>query len=206
MEIKTRLNYVEAYVPPRCRKVRYRPVVDFTNIRLREVDKNDMTLAYEDKSYAGRGKIYRYKGHLWAKERLHPSIRDQFEGRIKTALDWLVFCHERYPNYAYPWMDTEERTKENTLKAARCALSRRILVNGELYERVTRPEYLIMTFGSGNGDGTGLFVEYPARRDCGWHFPAHKGDEAVAKATRIALGRGDVDSVKLFKKYIVCYE
>lgn len=206
MKISTWIKFEVPYLPPRCRKMRYRDGEEFVDITLREASKKDMVLAYEDKSYEGKGKIYRYKGKLWAKAKLtHLAKEERFGGKIKTALDWLVYCNEHYSNYFY-YAHDKDRSRAGMVKKAKKVMAKYLLVDGVLYEKLnSKPEYFILTFGCGNGDGTGLFVDYPARRDCGWRFPADKGAEAVAKAKEIAIGRRDFDSAKTFKPYIVCY-
>jgi len=206
MKIKTWIKYEVPYLPPRCRKMRYRDGEEFVDITLREASKKDMVLAYEDKSYDGKGKIYRYKGKLWAKSKLtHIAQEERYGGKIKTALDWLVYCNSHCSTYFY-WSDDKDRSRAGMVKKAKKGMERYLLVDGVLYEKLDgKPEYFILTFGCGNGDGTGLFVCYPARRDCGWHFPAEKGAEAVAKAKEIAIGRRDFDCAKTFKPYIICY-
>lgn len=205
MKIKTWIKYEVPYLPPRCRKMRYRDGEEFVDITLREASKKDMVLAYEDKSYEGKGKIYRYKGKLWAKEKLtHLAKEERYGGKIKTALDWLVYCNQHCSTYFY-WSHDKDRSRSGMVKKAKKNMSKYLLVDGVLYEKTVKPEYFILTFGV-SGDGTGLFVEYPARRDCGWHFPADKGKEAVAKAKEIAIARHDFDSAKTFKEYIVCHE
>lgn len=205
MKIKTWIKFEVPYLPPRCRKMRYRDCEEFVDITLREASKKDMVLAYEDKSYEGKGKIYRYKGKLWAKAKLtHLAKEERFGGKIKTALDWLVYCNEHCTTYFY-WSYDKDRSRAGMVKKAKKNMANWLLVDGVLYEKLNgKPEYHIMTFGV-SGDGTGLFVSYPARRDCGWHFPADKGAEAVAKAKEIAIGRRDFDCAKTFKPYIVCY-
>lgn len=210
MKIKTWIKFEVPYLPPRCRKVRYRDGEEFVDITMREASKKDMVLAYEDKSYDGKGKIYRYKGKLWAKAKLSSLAKEpKYKGKIKTALDWLVYWNKNGSRYFYCHSflcyNEEDRSRAAMVKKAKRDMARYLLVDGELYERTTKPEYFILTFGCGNDDGTGLFVEYPARRDCGWHFPADKGAEAVAKAKEIAIGRRDFDCAKTFKPYIVCY-
>lgn len=205
MKIKTWIRYEVPYVPPRCRKMRYRDGEEFVDITLREASKNDMVLAYEDKSYDGKGKIYRYKGKLWAKAKLPPGIKkDEYYKHIKTPLDWLVYANANCSTYFFHRMWDKDSSREGVIKRAKKDIAKRLLVDGVLYENVSKPEYHIMTFGV-CGDGTGLFVSYPARRDCGWHFPAEKGAEAVAKAKEIAIGRRDFEDAKTFKPYIVCY-
>ena len=205
MKVKTWIKYEVPYLPPRCRKQRYEVREEFVDIILGEARKRDMVLAYEDKSFEGKGKIYRYKGKLWAKVKLtHLAEQPEYKGKIKTALDWLTYWNRIGSLYFCVRFD-EGKTREDMIKRAKRDMAKRLLVDGILYEKVAKPEYHIMTFGCGNGDGTGLFVSYPARRDCGWHFPADKGAEAVAKAKEIAIGRRDFDCSKTFKPYIVCY-
>lgn len=203
MKISTWIKYEVPYLPPRCRKIRHEDHKEYVDINLRETTIKELALAYEDRSFEGKGKIYRYKGSLWAKAKL-PHLAEWPEYKIKTALDWLVYWNKNGSRYFY-YHDEEDRSRAAMVKKAKKDMAGYLLVDGELYERTRKPEYFILTFGCGNGDGTGLFVRYPARRDCGWHFPAEKGNEAVAKAREIAIGRHDFSSVKLFKPDIVCY-
>lgn len=206
MKIKTWIKYEVPYLPPRCRKMRYEEKEEFVDITLREASKKDMVLAYEDRSYDGKGKIYRYNGKLWAKAKLtHLAQDEQYGGKIKTALDWLVYCNQHCSTYFFHRMWDKDSSREGVIKRAKKDMAKRLLVNGVLYEKVSKPEYHIQTFGV-YGDGTGLFVRYPARRDCGWNFPAEKGKEAVAKAKEIARGRGDFKDARYFREYIVCHE
>lgn len=207
MKITTWLKYEESYTPPRCRKARYIEREEFVDITLREVAPEKLTLAYEDRSYEGKGKIYRYGGKLWAKSIVPRFFKadDLARMKVKSALDWLVYHNRNYSTYFGSRAYGEHEGREAVLARAKSDAAKYILVGGELYERTAKPEYFILTFGCGNGDGTGLFVDYPARRDCGWRFPANKGAEAVAFAKKIAIGRGDVDSARLFEAYIICY-
>ena len=204
MKVKTWIKFEVPYLPPRCRKMRYRDGEEFVDINLREAAKKDMVLAYEDRSFDGKGKIYRYKGSLWAKAKLsHLANEPEYKGKIKTALDWLVYWNKHGSAYFYFHFD-KDKSRAGMVKKAKKNMAKYLLVDGVLYERTQKPEYFILTFG-GSGDGTGLFVRYPARRDCGWRFPANKGAEAVARAKEIAIGRRDFDCAKRFKPYIVCY-
>ena len=205
MKIVTWIKYQVPYLPPRCRKPRYEDMFEYVDITLKEAHKKDMVLAYEDKSFEGKGKIYRYKGKLWAKVKLtHLAKEEQYKGKIKTALDWLTYWNRTGSVYFY-YEYEEDKSRAAMVKKAKKDMSKFLLVDGVLYEKTVKPEYYIQTFGCGNGDGTGLFVSYPARRDCGWHFPADKGAEAVAKAKELAIGRRDFACAKTFRPYIVCY-
>ena len=205
MNINTWIKYQVPYLPPRCRKPRYEDREEHVDIILSEAHKRDMVLAYEDKSFEGKGKIYRYKGKLWAKAKLpHLAEQPEYKGKINTALNWLTYWNRIGSAYFY-YAFEEDKSRAAMVKKAKKDMSKFLLVDGVLFEKTEKPEYFIQTFGCGNGDGTGLFVSYPARRDCGWHFPADKGAEAVAKAKEIAIGRRDFNCAKTFKPYIVCY-
>ena len=204
MKISTWIKYEDPYLPPRCRKPRYEEIEEFVDITLREAHKKDMVLAYEDKSFEGKGKIYLYKGRMWAKAKLSSLAKQpEYKGKIKTALDWLTYWNRIGSAYFYHEFE-EDKSRAAMVKKAKKNMRKYLLVDGVLYEKTVKPEYFILTFGV-SGDGTGLFVRYPARRDCGYHFPADKGAEAVAKAKEIALRRRDFACAKTFKPYIVCY-
>ena len=202
MKITTWLKYEVPDMPPRCRKPRYEEREEFAEISLRETSADKLTLAYEDRSYDGKGKIYRYAGKLWAKAKMPNLPKEDLERYgVKTPLDWLVYSNRHYTTYLSGLFCDKDTSRETVLSRAKSDMSKMLLVDGVLYERTSKPEYFILTFGL-PGDGTGLFVKYPARRDCGWHFPATKGSEAVAKAREIAKKHGDNEH---FEEYIICY-
>lgn len=58
MNIKTWIKYEESYLPPRCRKLRYRECEDHIDVKLREVKIEEMQLAFEDNSYEGAELLY----------------------------------------------------------------------------------------------------------------------------------------------------
>lgn len=208
MEVKTWIKYEVPYLPPRCRKTRYKELEEYVDITLREARFSDFVLAYEDCSYSGKGKIYRYKGSLWFKAKMpNLPMEDIKRYGVKTPLSWLLWTHANSSTYfSTRYGHGDNATRAAMVGKAKKDIAKYILVDGVLYEKTSKPEYFIQTFGCGNGTGTGLFVSYPARRDCGWHFPATEGDRAVAKATEIALRRRDFADAKTFKKYITVYE
>lgn len=205
MKIKTWIKYEVPYLPPRCRKTRYREEEDFVDINLREVEFSKLVLAYEDKSYNGKGKIYLYAGKLWAKRKLDSYVKREYK-EIKTPLEWLIYQNMHYSTYFARRFSDKDYSREAVLKRAKDDLRKLILVDGELYEQTRKPEYFILTFGLGrNHGGTGLMVDYTGRRDCGWHYPPTEGKKAIAKAKEVALKRGDTESVKYFTADIICY-
>lgn len=210
MKIKTWIKYEEKYLPtPRCRKYRYRGCEEFIHVNLKEVPMADLKLAFEDNSYSGKGKIYFYRGKLWCKEQMYHGAT---EYGCKTALEWLVWCHEHCSTFFKSGFDREYRgedtSREAVVKLARSSMRGYILVDGELYGQTAEPRYVINTFGLGhNHGGTGMFCEYHynpnIRKDN--YFSALQGDRAVAYANKVASGRGDTKDVGKFKPFIICH-
>lgn len=210
MKIKTWIKYEEKYLPtPRCRKYRYRGCEEFIHVNLKEVPMADLKLAFEDNSYSGKGKIYFYRGKLWYKERMYHGAA---EYGCKTALEWLVWCHEHCSTFFKSGFDREYRgedtSREAVVKLARSSTKGYILVDGELYGQTAEPRYVINTFGLGhNHGGTGMFCEYHynpnIRKDN--YFSALQGDQAVAYVNKVASGRGDTKDVGKFKPFIICH-
>lgn len=209
MKIRTWIKYEESYLPPRCRKLRYRQCEDYINVNLKEVDASELRLAFEDNSYSGLGKIFFYKNKLWSKVKRNHSIEKEYG--TKSALEDLIWVHENCSTYfRFSW-DREiglDTSRDGVIKSARNKMKGYILVDGELYSITSEPRYVINTFGLGhNHGGTGMFVEYGynpnIRKDN--YFSALDGAAAVAYANKVAAGRGDTNDVGKFKELIVVH-
>lgn len=217
MKIKTWIKYEESYLPPRCRKLRYRECEDYINVNLKEVNSNELQLAFEDNSYEGKGKIYFYKGKLYSKSKFrkdnwHKEIEEREGITIETALDYLIWCNgycSTYFSFAFDRTHyNKDTSREYVIKKAKDDIKKYILVDGELYTQSAEPRYVINTFGLGhNHGGTGMFCEYHYNRNIRKdnYFSALQGDEAIAYANKVAANRGDTKDVGKFKPFITCY-
>ncbi len=209
MKIRTWIKYEESYLPPRCRKLRYRECEDYINVNLKEVTPEEMKLAFEDNSYSGKGKIYYYKGKLWSKVKSGKFMCNPKKSGIKTPLEELKYVNAHCSIY-FPrsWRDGEHPDKERMMSAARKAIKNYVLIDGEIYEQTSEPRYVVNTFGLGhNHGGTGMFVAYhynPNIRNDNY-FSALDGKKAVEYANSVAAGRGDTKDVGKFKPFIVCH-
>lgn len=209
MKIKTWIKYEESYLPPRCRKLRYRECEEYINVNLREVPMDELKLAFEDNSYSGKGKIYLYRGKLWCKEKMYHGAA---EYGCKTALEWLIFCNENCSTFFKFASDRvcsgEDTSREAVVKLARNSMIGYILVDGELYVQTAEPRYCIYTFGLGhNHGGTSLSVDYRYNSNISneRYFSALDGQKAVEEANRIAAARGDTNYVGKFEPEIIVY-
>lgn len=83
--------------------------------------------------------------------------------------------------------------------------SKRLVIDGLVWQRCGEPMYVVNTFGLGhNHGGTGLFVEtfYNSNISKDRYYTALQGDAAMATANAIAERRGDTKYVGKFKKMI----
>lgn len=208
MKIRTWIKYEESFLPtPRCRKLRYRECEDYVEANLKEVDKGELKLAFEDDSYGGAGEIYFYKGKLWMKDKTNAGIISDLQERgkkVSTALEYLIYCHENCSTYFFFSWDREQgkdTSRDAVIKKLRADMSNYILVDGELYRTTAEPRYCIYTFGLGhNHGGTSLSVDYHYNINIGKerYFSALDGEKAVEEANRIAARRGDTNYVGKF--------
>lgn len=211
MKIKTWIKYEESYLPPRCRKLRYKECEEFVQVTLREAKRSDLQLAFEDTSYFGAGKIYFYRGKLWAQAKLRCTSWAEEHG-LQNPLDELIYSHEHCSTYFRSDFDREHRgwdtSREAVIKEARKDMGRYLLVDGALFERTSEPRYCIYTFGLGhNHGGTALSVDYRYNHNISRsaYYSALDGTAAVEAANRTALGRGDTEDVGKFKAWITVY-
>ena len=209
MKVKTHIKYEEGYIPPRCRKVRYKEYEEYIYSTVREVAPADMQLAFEDNSYDGKGKIYLYKGKLWSKARHGEFMCNPQERNIKTPIEELIWCRE-HSSVFFPcgWRDGEHPDRKRMMSAVRKANNQYIIVDNELFKETAEPRYVVNTFGLGhNHGGTGLFVEYHYNPNISKnnYFSALEGDMAVTYANNVAAGRGDTKDVGKFEKMIVVH-
>ncbi len=216
MKIRTWIKYEESYLPPRCRKLRYRECEDYINVNLKEVDGSELKLAFEDNSYSGKGKIYFYKGKLYCKEKMpNMGIVEDLRkdgNKINTPLDYLIWCNENCSTYFFFSWDREnygkDTSREAVIKIARQGMKGYILVDGELFGKCTEPRYVINTFGLGHDHGgTGMFCEYHYNPNISKdnYFSALQGEDAVAYANKVAANRGDTKDIGKFKPFIICH-
>lgn len=209
MKIKTWIKYEEGYIPPRCRKTRYRVCEEYYDANIREVAPEEMQLAFEDNSYNGKGKIYFFKGKLWSKVKSGTFVYDPEEKGITSTLDELKWKSE-HSSVFFPreWRDGEHPDRKRMIQAVKDANKNYIIIDGEVYSQTAEPRYDITTFGLGhNHGGTGLFVTYHYNPNISKdrYFSALQGDEAVAYANLIAARRGDTNDVGKFEKMIEVY-
>lgn len=94
------------------------------------------------------------------------------------------------------------------IETAKEIASEFVVYKGHIWAKTTEPMYEIRTFGLGhNHGGTGFFVtnEYNTNIPNKNYFTALEREKALEYFNRVALGRGDTDSVNGFKPEIEVY-
>lgn len=200
------VTYNESYLPPRCRKPRYREAKKSCTVRVRCVTKDEAPVAfflsdYEHK-HEGTVKIRLYKGKLYMLEtwqRYAPGKPECPFDREFIGFGPTVAGRLRLHNYN-TCQGYEEQAAQLREEAAR-----RLVIDGLVWILCGEPVYEVRTFGLGhNHGGSGLFVEtcYNPNISKDRYFNALQGDEAVAAFNAIAQRRGDTDSVGRYGKMI----
>lgn len=211
MNVKVWIKYEESYLPPRCRKPHYKECEEHIDLALPEAALSDMRLAFEDLSYEGARKIYSYKDRLWRLATRHDPFCWDEDGKYSPLENMIRRLDTCSSHFRFAWDRTEhgqDTSREAVVRDAEKDLQEFLLVDGELYTCTAEPRYCIYTFGLGhNHGGSALSVDYHYNSNISKsrYFSALQGQEAVEEATRIALGRGDTESVQYFKEYIVVY-
>ena len=199
------IEYLESYIPPRCRKPRYREAKKTYKPRVRVISKEEAPVAFilsdYGHSHEGRVKVRLYKGRFYMLETSQYYIRDkkdhfgdgEFFGWRPTTADRLKLNCWHHGEY--------EKQRATYRKEA----SSRLIIDGLVWIECGEPMYVINTFGLGhNHGGTALFVEtrYNPNISKDRYFNALQGDQAVAEMNRIAERRGDTKSVGRYGKMI----
>ncbi len=206
LTIPCKVSYNEEYLPPRCRKPRYREAEKTYRARVRCITKADAPVAFVLSDYGhrdeGRTKIRLYKGKLYMLEtwqRYAPGKPECPLDREFIGFGPIVASRLRLHNYN-TCQGYEEQAAQLREEAAR-----RLVIDGLVWILCGEPMYKVMTFGLGhNHGGTGLFVEtaYNPNVSRDRYFNALQGDEAVAAMNETARRRGDTESVGRYGKMI----
>lgn len=200
------VTYNESYLPPRCRKPRYREAKKSCIVRVRCVTKDEAPVAFFLSDYGhkqeGTVKIRLYKGRLYQieTERRYAPCTPEYTWN-REFVGWGPITADRlgFRNY-----NTRKSFEEQSAELRKEA-SRRLIVDGLVWRECGEPMYEIITFGLGhNHGGSALFVEtcYNHNISKDRYFNALQGDEAVAAFNAIAQRRGDTDSVGRYGKMI----
>ena len=203
MKIKLWTKYNVGYLPPRCRKLRYREEEEYIDVEVKEIMAIELESAFDTGIM-----IYSYNDKLW-RQATERDIHCENEKSPMTALEALVYvgvkCSTYFGKYkGYCGDESTREQREDVLARAEADMSRYIIVDGVLYKQTYEPMYYVITFGLGHnhaGIGTSLSITqcYNDNISKDNYFNALEYDKAVERALSIAIARGDTDSVSYIK-------
>lgn len=219
MKLTLPYTYIEGIIPPRCRKPRPQEFEAKIDLTIREVTSAEAPTAiiqhtegWRDKKEVPAGAkgrtcddsiwvkfdvVYRwYKGQLYVKDRIQRSCNAPHEYQTvdQFAKDPYPYHLDRDTRACYAFLYSKQGARCGLMAWARTLL----FIDGERWIRASEPRYVVMTFGLGhNHGGSALMTEnhYNGNisKDC--YYRIDQFDAAMKEFERVALGRGDTESV-----------
>lgn len=204
MKVKLNFNYNEEYLPTKRHRIpRIREVEDSIDVNIIELTKQDVELAFTVKDYGNDQKgnfrklnipYYAYDNCFFIKSLASRYTCNAKGFMTKTKLKFhLKDIAERVYIYG------KKRTCNAVVDEINNEVSRFIIINDNVYERIGEPMYCIYTFGLGhNHGGSSLSIEnhYNSNISKDRYFNSLERKEALKEFKKIALGRGDTESVR----------
>ncbi len=198
MKITAKIRYEENYLPtPKCRKYQQRDVAEDIEVEFHEVKKEEAPIVLRVTDYLNYCGITTfdvrwYQGKLFTRLRncdlYHSQNRDEMAQYVSVEYMAKYFNDCRYT----------KKTRESALKDLHQSLEKFLIVEGEVWQATGEPRYCIYTFGLGhNHASTSISVNYGYNSNISHkrYFNALQREKAIAEAVRIALARGDTNSV-----------
>ena len=202
MKLIAKYEFREEYIPPRCRKPRYRDIEKTMSVNIREITSEDAPVAMIVTDYAtrnGEWAVYDTP-YRWYKKKLYKVYRHESGSesgepyRIEDIL-WTINQNGR----GYPY-DANEKTRISDIRKA---AKRFLIIDGDIYQISGEPRYYTITFGLGHNHGGSSFSiseYYNGNIGKQNYFNALQQKEAIEHFEKIALGRGDTKSV--YEEYV----
>lgn len=184
-------HYIEAVIPPRCRKPRYQDFTDTLTVQVPVVASEDapvvMRLPLTDSDDDPRViELRGWNGDLYEPMTTYSYPNDQ---------DTLVV---QPGSSDYPLQVTASGingTKAEASAEIRERYAAHLIIDERVWTRTIEPGYEVMTYGFGrNHGGTSLRLARHPRREMDTH-PVTDRTEAIRHATQVATQRGDTNSL-----------
>jgi len=232
MDINVKFQYTKDWIPPRCRKPRPGRFDSEVTVTLKEVKATEAPWAcivYAHRRYYFEypvNPIRFYDGHFYERamtdmrvDRSHMMTDSygkhvywadyddnrpyQRRGmRIDEVIDKISRCHDDYvEGISSPYF--AGKSEEENASDIKWWADRYLIVNGEVWEKVGEPRYVVQTFGLGhNHGGTAWFCTYGYNQNISKdaYFNANEFERMVEHYFDVALGRGDTEDAHRYAK------
>lgn len=224
MKITVKFEYKQSFLPnKKCRKPRYRMVNGIERVEVTEPSEAEFPIAlithdYQtwfekntSNSFQRVARPYRYYGgQLWRQLRAS-DYQMEAEGYLSVAeiKNISLNCYSSYADDDEEF-DPEKSVitgddRQDMVELAQQKANSLKVFDGGVWQVIGEPIYRITTFGLGHNHGgigtdLGIFNGYNSNIGKDNYFNALEFDKAVKQAKKIALGRGDTESVDLIGK------
>lgn len=213
MAFQANYKFSESYIPPRCRKPRYRDAQGTATVQIPVVLAEEAPVALSHmKGIRGLEGYYR-KDYRWYNGQLYTRDRDYAGARYLGVVTVHMLADRIEKTFKYKKVMDADYNEVHTMEAAEAVIQAEydnyllIVVDGrkQVWMKAGEPRYCIHTFGLGHnhgGIGTDLSIEnyFNSNLDKSCYFSALQHEEAKAEAMRTAKVRGDTDSFKYIRK------
>lgn len=191
--VKFTLHYKAPYLPPRCRKLRYQDTTVETVMEFDEISFGDAPLVLCHMDWNSEEYVKEYR--LWDSKLFARTKYSRFHAQ-KTG--WAPV--EALDDYmAFIGRSTNRIVGFNEAMQAAMRCVHLLIIGDQVWEEIGEPRYCIYAFGLGHNHAeTCLSIEnsYNSNisKDC--YFSALEYEKAVRECVKVALARGDTDSVE----------
>jgi hypothetical protein len=205
MKVTIPYEYTEKIIPKRCRKIRPAKFNSIISVSIHEVSSMDAPIAILEhtKKFSNETNKYEpitieyrwWNKKLWVLDKLNRFVGDT--DKTQTAKEFTV---DPYPMTNGTQYYTAYRTKQEQRKSIMNWASTILFIDGMRWTLAGEPRYVIMTFGLGHnhaGIGTSLSNDnhYNTNITNTRYFRIDQYQQALETAIKIALNRGDTDSI-----------
>lgn len=206
MKLACDIEYEVGYVPPRCRKVRFRRENENVTVQLREISEADAPIAIRQIDRFAFPRTYYDHGQRHG--RLYVVNYRWFEGKLYARCRLSTLCaingeRNRWASVKDLYLGGYYRTREKALSSLENEAARYLLIDGQLHEQIGEPRYVIHTTGLGGNHGcTDLSSEnsYNSNISHKRYFRIDQEEQARQEARGIAERRRDTESFKRLDK------
>lgn len=223
MDINVKFQYTKDWIPPRCRKPRPGLFDGEVTVKVKEVKATEAPWAcivYASRRYHDEypvNPIRWHDGNFYQR-----AMKDMWVNRDHVMVDsygkhviWADYdddmCYQRRGMRVDELvrmirrMSEERYSEEENKHWIGWKADRYLIVNGEVWEKVGEPRYLVQTFGLGhNHGGTAWFCTYGYNQNISKdaYFNANEFERMVEHYFDVALGRGDTEDAHRYAKDI----
>ena len=142
MKLTAKYEYKEEYIPPRCRKPRYRNIEKTMTVNIHEISSDEAPVAMIVTDYTtrnGEWGVYDTP-YRWYKNKLYKIYRHESGSQTgELCMIEDVLCSINQNGWGYPY-DADEKTRKSDIRKS---AKHFIIIDGEIYQESGEPRYIL---------------------------------------------------------------